>query len=54
MSFDGYVQQKVEILIALRKLGDSLETDEINFLENNASEALKEFERVTDEQSICL
>ncbi len=51
LALEIYVQQKVEILIALRKLGDSLLTDEINFLQNNASDALKEFEKVTDEQS---
>ncbi|CAG2162735.1 unnamed protein product [Oppiella nova] len=50
LSFEVYVQQKVEILIALRKLGDDLQPDELNFLQNNASDALKEFERVTDEQ----
>jgi len=50
LSLEIYIQQKVEILIALRKLGDSLQTDEISFLHNNASDALKEFERVTDDQ----
>jgi hypothetical protein len=52
LSLEIYIQQKVEILIALRKLGDSLQTDEINFLHNNASDALKEFEKVTDDQSM--
>ena len=54
ISFENYVQQKVEILIALRQLGDSLDDQEIDFLQTNASDALKEFERVTDEQGIHL
>lgn len=54
ISLECYVQQKVEILIALRQLGDSLEDQEIDFLQKNASDALKEFERVTDEQGINL
>ncbi|XP_031344331.1 protein LZIC-like isoform X1 [Photinus pyralis] len=48
----GYDQQKAEILVALRQLGEQLTTDELQFLErhNNVSNAFKnvEFVEVND------
>ncbi|XP_054164609.1 protein LZIC-like [Oppia nitens] len=50
LSQQVYTQQKVEILIALRKLGDILDSNEENFIKSNTTDALKEFDKVVDEQ----
>ncbi|KAM9176025.1 protein LZIC isoform 2-T4 [Mergus octosetaceus] len=44
---DLYTQQKVEILTALRKLGEKLTPDEETFLSANAGAALSQFEKVS-------
>ncbi|XP_075028544.1 protein LZIC isoform X2 [Calonectris borealis] len=44
---DLYTQQKVEILTALRKLGEKLTQDDEMFLSANAGTALSQFERVS-------
>ncbi|KAJ6221284.1 hypothetical protein RDWZM_007096 [Blomia tropicalis] len=44
-----YIQQKIEILSALQKLGDALMDDEKIFLQNNLTDSLKEFDKVTNE-----
>lgn len=44
-----YVQQAVEILTALKKLGERLKPEEESFLEMNSSASLRQFERVTGE-----
>ncbi|XP_010575649.1 PREDICTED: protein LZIC isoform X1 [Haliaeetus leucocephalus] len=44
---DLYTQQKVEILTALRKLGEKLTPDDEMFLSANAGAALSQFERVS-------
>ena len=38
---------KVEILTALKKLGEQLSADEVAFLQSNSSDSLKQFEKVT-------
>ncbi|XP_072043729.1 protein LZIC-like [Amphiura filiformis] len=47
LSPDLYTQQKVEILMALSKLGDKLTPEEEAFVASNSSEALNEFEKVS-------
>ena len=47
LAADVATQQKVEILTALKKLGESLRADEEAFLEANFNAGLKEFERVS-------
>ncbi|XP_057175963.1 protein LZIC [Triplophysa rosa] len=44
---DVYTQQKVEILTALRKLGEKLTPEDEAFLSVNASAKLSQFEKVT-------
>ncbi|KAL6483002.1 hypothetical protein MHYP_G00078740 [Metynnis hypsauchen] len=44
---DQYTQQKVEILTALRKLGEKLTAEDEAFLAANASTTLSQFEKVT-------
>ncbi|RMB91568.1 hypothetical protein DUI87_31797 [Hirundo rustica rustica] len=44
---DLYTQQKLEILTALRKLGEKLTGDDEMFLSTNAGTALSQFERVS-------
>ncbi|CAM9707031.1 protein LZIC [Lethenteron reissneri] len=46
---DVYSLQKAETLMALRKLGDTLSAEEEAFLSANASAALSQLERVTDD-----
>nr|XP_009669756.1 PREDICTED: protein LZIC isoform X2 [Struthio camelus australis] len=46
---DLYTQQKVEILTALRKLGEKLTADDETFLSANAGAALSQFERVSSD-----
>lgn len=40
-------QQKVEILVALKKLGETVTPQEESFLQANSSDNLKLFEKVT-------
>lgn len=47
-SFD---QQKLEILIALKKLGDPLSPAELDFLSSNANEAMGQFESAAQKLS---
>lgn len=49
ISQDCFIQQKLEILAALKKLGDSLNAAELNLLEEQSSSALKEFEKITND-----
>ncbi|XP_006642050.1 protein LZIC [Lepisosteus oculatus] len=42
-----YTQQKVEILMALRKLGEKLTVEDETFLSANASATLSQFEKVS-------
>ena len=44
---DQAVQQKLEILMALTKLGDDLTTAEKDFLEANSSENMQHFHTVS-------
>uniref|UniRef100_A0A8D0C3C5 Leucine zipper and CTNNBIP1 domain containing n=1 Tax=Salvator merianae TaxID=96440 RepID=A0A8D0C3C5_SALMN len=46
---DLYTQQKVEILTALRKLGEKLTPEDENFLSTNAGAALSQFERAASD-----
>lgn len=47
LSSDVAMQQKLEILAALKKLGESLQPLEEAFLQTNGSSSLKQFEKVT-------
>uniref|UniRef100_A0A8D3BL00 Leucine zipper and CTNNBIP1 domain containing n=1 Tax=Scophthalmus maximus TaxID=52904 RepID=A0A8D3BL00_SCOMX len=47
LSRDVYTQQKMEILTALRKLGEKLTTEDATFLTENATAILSQFEKVT-------
>ncbi|XP_008317015.1 protein LZIC [Cynoglossus semilaevis] len=47
LSRDVYTQQKVEILTALRKLGEKLTAEDETFLSENATASLSQFEKVT-------
>jgi hypothetical protein len=47
ISGSTYTQQAVEILMALRKLGDKLTASELDFLTANSTTALSEFERAS-------
>jgi Beta-catenin-interacting protein ICAT len=47
LSQDAYTEQAVEILTALKKLGDVLRPEEEAFLQSHASDSLKQFEKVT-------
>ncbi|XP_071515676.1 protein LZIC-like isoform X2 [Panulirus ornatus] len=49
LGLDSYTQQKVEILSALQKLGESLAAPEQSFLDVHASSLMKNFDQVTDE-----
>ncbi|TNN87670.1 Protein LZIC [Liparis tanakae] len=44
---DVYTQQKMEILTALRKLGEKLASEDERFLSENATATLSQFEKVT-------
>ncbi|XP_063879720.1 protein LZIC-like [Scylla paramamosain] len=50
LSLDVYEQQKVEVLSALQKLGETLSPTEMQFLEAHASTVMKNFDVVTDEK----
>ncbi|CAK6951285.1 protein LZIC [Scomber scombrus] len=47
LSRDLYTQQKMEILTALRKLGEKLTAEDETFLSENATATLSQFEKVT-------
>ena len=47
MSKDVATQQMVEILTALRKLGEKLSVEEEAFLQTNSSTSLRQFEEVS-------
>ncbi|KAM8864115.1 protein LZIC [Spinachia spinachia] len=47
LSRDVYMQQKMEILTALRKLGETLTSEDETFLTENATATLNQFEKVT-------
>ncbi|XP_068599497.1 protein LZIC [Brachionichthys hirsutus] len=47
LSRDVHVQQKMEILTALRKLGENLTLEDETFLSENATATLSQFEKVT-------
>ena len=40
---------QVEILTALKKLGEQLTADEMAFLQSNSSDSMKQFEKVTED-----
>ncbi|KXJ22578.1 protein LZIC [Exaiptasia diaphana] len=48
MSEDVYTQQAVEILTALKKLGEQLKPQEVSFLAANSNAALSSFEKVSE------
>eukprot|EP00051_Salpingoeca_urceolata_P009598 m.116344 g.116344 ORF g.116344 m.116344 type:complete len:190 (+) comp16376_c0_seq5:1334-1903(+) len=48
ISSEQQTEQKVEILTALRKLGEQLNPEEVQFLAQHGSAALDEFEKVSD------
>ncbi|XP_006785598.1 protein LZIC [Neolamprologus brichardi] len=50
LSRDVYTQQKMEILTALRKLGEKLTPEDETFLTENATATLSQFEKVTANQ----
>ncbi len=47
LATDIATQQKVEILTALKKLGETLKPEEEAFLQSYGSASLKEFDKVT-------
>ncbi|EDV23899.1 Protein LZIC [Trichoplax sp. H2] len=47
LAVDVYKQQKLEILTALKKLGDKLSPEESAFLADNATASLNQFEQVS-------
>ncbi|RWS05735.1 protein LZIC-like protein [Dinothrombium tinctorium] len=46
---EEYVQQKIEILIALQKLKETLDVNDENFLKTHGKNSLKELEKVSNE-----
>ena len=49
LSADTATQQTLEILTALKKLGEQLSSNEEQFLQSNSSSSLREFEKVSSE-----
>ncbi|RWS24575.1 protein LZIC-like protein [Leptotrombidium deliense] len=49
LSKDEFVLQKIEILIALKKLKENLDVNDEQFLKTHGNESLKEFEKVSNE-----
>jgi len=47
---DAFVEQTLEILMALRKLGDTLKPDEEAFLASHSTDNLRLFEKVDQQQ----
>eukprot|EP01132_Coremiostelium_polycephalum_P003106 gene3106-3884_t len=52
LSKDQYLDQSVEILTALKKLGFALSAEEENFLEQNKSRLMSEFENVSTTNNV--
>lgn len=50
LTMDSYTQQKLEILSALQKLGETLEEGEQSYLDAHASSLMKNFDQVTDDE----
>lgn len=50
LAHDAYVEQSLEILAALRKLGDTLRPEEEAFLARHATDSLRLFEKVDQQQ----
>lgn len=51
LSQDVLNQQKLEILFALKKLGDDLTSSELNFLQQHSTASMREFEKVSSDTS---
>ncbi|GIY85057.1 protein LZIC [Caerostris extrusa] len=51
LSQDVLNQQKIEILFALKKLGEDLNPSEAHFLQSHATVTMKEFEQITGDSS---
>jgi len=49
LSPDAYTQQALEILTALKKLGETLSGEELHFLSTNMTASLSAFERVDED-----
>ena len=49
VSEDLYTQQAVEILAALKKLGEKLTAQEAQFMSQHTSEALSQFQQVSEQ-----
>ncbi|KAK4305907.1 hypothetical protein Pmani_022223 [Petrolisthes manimaculis] len=49
LTLDLYTQQKVEVLSALQKLGETLTAAEQQFLDSHATTLMKNFDKVTDD-----
>ena len=49
---DAFIEQMLEILTALRKLGDTLRPDEEAFLASHATDNLRLFEKVEQQQQL--
>ena len=47
---DTALLQKVEVLMALKKLDETLQPEEEQFLQSHASNSMKEFEKVSDQK----
>eukprot|EP01098_Paradermamoeba_levis_P000188 TRINITY_DN101_c0_g1_i1.p1 TRINITY_DN101_c0_g1~~TRINITY_DN101_c0_g1_i1.p1 ORF type:complete len:189 (-),score=61.31 TRINITY_DN101_c0_g1_i1:89-655(-) len=48
LSNEAYTQQAVEILSALKKLGEKLSAEELSFLNQNMTQSLADFEKASD------
>lgn len=54
LSKDVAIQQSVEILTALKKLGEALSPEEEAYLQNNSSASLKQFEQVSGDLGLLM
>ncbi|XP_003746888.1 protein LZIC [Galendromus occidentalis] len=52
IALEPYNREKVEILLALRKLGDTLSPGENSFIENHSSASMKQFEKIDENVEI--
>eukprot|EP01028_Stygiella_incarcerata_P014151 TRINITY_DN911_c0_g4_i1.p1 TRINITY_DN911_c0_g4~~TRINITY_DN911_c0_g4_i1.p1 ORF type:complete len:193 (+),score=74.96 TRINITY_DN911_c0_g4_i1:117-695(+) len=50
---DAFVQQAVEILLALKKLGEKLSAAEADFLQRNMTASLDDFEEVGESEDVA-
>jgi sugar-specific transcriptional regulator TrmB len=50
LSNDTCIEQTLEILMALKKLGEPLRPDEEQFLLSHSSESLRQFEKITSDE----